>query len=78
MPFLRERSGRWSPVRRCLHGFDPPALWIATGRNQISVPGRSPAIPGGDWALRFLFITLAITPTQRILHYPRIILARLR
>src|SRR5262249_57423469 len=30
----------------------------------------------GDWALRFLLITLAITPAQRILHYPRLILAR--
>ncbi len=30
----------------------------------------------GDWALRFLLITLAITPAQRILNYPRIILAR--
>jgi sulfoxide reductase heme-binding subunit YedZ len=30
----------------------------------------------GDWALRFLLITLAITPAQRILNYPRISLAR--
>src|SRR4029077_18756114 len=30
----------------------------------------------GDWALRFLLMTLAITPAQRILNYPRIVLAR--
>src|SRR5262249_21566853 len=30
----------------------------------------------GDWTLRFLLITLAVTPAQRIFNYPRLILAR--
>src|SRR5215475_398122 len=80
MPFLRERSGRWSPVK--IAAFTAailPALWIA----YQAVTGDLGARPvteaihqAGDWALRFLFLTLAVTPAQRILAYPRIILAR--
>src|SRR5258708_690251 len=80
MPFLRERSGRWSPVK--IVAFVAavlPALWIA----YQAVTGDLGARPvteaihqAGDWALRLLLITLAITPAQRILNYPRIILAR--
>src|SRR5260221_5583822 len=80
MPFLRERSGRWSPVK--IVAFVAallPALGIAyqavTG--DLGVRPVTEAIhQAGDWALRFLLITLAITPAQRILNYPRIILAR--
>jgi len=80
MPFLRERSGRWSPVKiAAFTASGLPALWIA----YQAVTGELGARPvteaihqAGDWALRFLLITLAITPAQRILSYPRIILAR--
>jgi sulfoxide reductase heme-binding subunit YedZ len=80
MAFLRERSGRWSSVK--IGAFVAallPALWIAyqalTG--ELGARPVTEAIhQAGDWALRFLLITLAITPAQRILHYPRIILAR--
>jgi sulfoxide reductase heme-binding subunit YedZ len=80
MPFLRERSGRWSPVKNAAFTASVlPALWIAyqavTG--DLGVRPVTEAIhQAGDWALRFLLITLAITPAQRILNYPRIILAR--
>jgi sulfoxide reductase heme-binding subunit YedZ len=80
MPFLRERSGRWSPVKIAAFTASVlPALWIAyqavTG--DLGVRPVTEAIhQAGDWALRFLLITLAITPAQRILNYPRIILAR--
>src|SRR5215831_7219697 len=80
MPFLRERSGRWSPVKTVAFvAALLPAAWIA----YQAVTGDLGARPvteaihqAGDWALRFLLITLAITPAQRILNYPRIILAR--
>jgi methionine sulfoxide reductase heme-binding subunit len=80
MPFLRERSGRWSPVKVVAFAAAiTPALWIAyqaaTG-DLGARPVPEATHQAGDWALRFLFITLAITPAQRILHYPRIILAR--
>jgi sulfoxide reductase heme-binding subunit YedZ len=80
MPFLRERSGRWSAVK--IAAFTAavlPAFWIA----YQAVTGELGARPvteaihqAGDWALRFLLITLAITPAQRIFTYSRIILAR--
>ena len=80
MPFLRERSGRWSPVKVVAFAASiAPALWIAyqAATDDLGARPVTEAIhQAGDWALRFLFITLAITPAQRILHYPRIILAR--
>jgi sulfoxide reductase heme-binding subunit YedZ len=80
MPFLRERSGRWSPVK--IVAFVAavlPALWIAyqAAADELGARPVTEAIhQAGDWALRFLLIALAITPAQRILHYPRIVLAR--
>jgi len=80
MPFLRERAGRWSPVKVVAFAASiAPALWIAyqAATDDLGARPVTEAIhQAGDWALRFLFITLAITPAQRILHYPRIILAR--
>src|SRR5438445_10330485 len=80
MPFLRERSGRWSPVK--IAAFTAavlPALWIAYQAVNDDLGPRpfTEAIhQAGDWALRFLLITLAISPAQRMLNYPRVILAR--
>jgi methionine sulfoxide reductase heme-binding subunit len=80
MPFLRERSGRWSPVKIVAFAAALlPALWIvfqaATG--ELGARPITEAIhQAGDWTLRLLLLTLAITPAQRILNYPRIIPAR--
>jgi sulfoxide reductase heme-binding subunit YedZ len=80
MPFLRERSGRWSFVK--IGAFVAaliPALWVAyqAFADELGARPVTEAIhQTGDWALRLLLITLAVTPAQRILHYPRIILAR--
>ena len=80
MPFIRERSGRWSPVK--IVAFVAavlPALWIAyqAATDELGARPVTEAIhQAGDWALRFLLITLAVTPAQRILNYPRLILAR--
>src|SRR5258708_25084933 len=80
MPFLRERSGRWSPMKIAAFAASVlPAFWITyqAATDDLGARPVTEAIhQAGDWALRFLFITLAITPAQRILHYPRIILAR--
>ena len=80
MPFLRERSGRWLPTKTVAFTVAVlPALWIAYQAITDDLGARpvTEAIhQAGDWALRFLLITLAITPAQRILHYPRLILAR--
>src|SRR5437763_13763565 len=80
MRFLRERSGRWSAIKIvAFTGAVLPACWIATQAVTGSLGARpvTEAIhQGGEWALRLLFITLAITPAQRILRYPRLIIAR--
>jgi sulfoxide reductase heme-binding subunit YedZ len=80
VPFLRERSGRWSPIK--IAAFTAavlPALWISYQAVTDDL-GPRPVTEAihqvGDWALRLLLITLAISPAQRILHYPRIALAR--
>ena len=80
MPFLRERSGRWSPVKIVAFvGTLMPAFWIAY-QGFVGELGARPITEAihqsGDWALRLLWITLAVTPAQRILAYPRIVLAR--
>src|SRR5262249_12502648 len=80
MPFLPPRSRRLSPAK--LVAFVAavlPALWIAyqAAADELGARPVTEAIhQAGDWALRFLLITLAITPAQHILNYPRIILAR--
>jgi sulfoxide reductase heme-binding subunit YedZ len=80
MPFLRERSGRWSPVKiAAFVAAILPALWIAyqAAAGELGARPVTEAIhQAGDWALRFLLITLAVTPAQRVLNYPRIGLAR--
>jgi methionine sulfoxide reductase heme-binding subunit len=80
LPFLRERSGRWSPVK--IVAFVAtllPAFWIAYQgwAGELGARPITEAIhQSGDWALRLVWITLAVTPAQRILNYPRIVLAR--
>jgi sulfoxide reductase heme-binding subunit YedZ len=80
MPFLREKSGRWSPEKIIAFvGVCLPALWLAyrTGAGDL---GARPVIElihrCGDWAVRILLVTLAITPARRLFHLPKLIQAR--
>jgi sulfoxide reductase heme-binding subunit YedZ len=77
MPFLRERSGRWSPVKIVAFAATLlPALWVAfqAATDQLGARPITEAIHQiGDWALRLLLITLTVTPAARILNFPRII-----
>ena len=58
MPFLRERSGRWSPVKiAAFVATMLPALWIAwqAWTGDLGARPVTEAIhQAGDWALRFL------------------------
>jgi methionine sulfoxide reductase heme-binding subunit len=80
MPFLRERSGRWSPVKiLALTATLLPALWVAfqAATDDLGPRPITEAIHQiGDWTLRLLLITLAVTPAARILNYPRLVAAR--
>ena len=76
----RDRHGRFLPLKAAVlaAGFVPGAVlafWWATG----ALGGRPliELIHGtGDWAIRFLLISLAITPAARVLNWPRILLVR--
>src|SRR6188508_473205 len=78
MPFLREKSGRWSPekifafVAACL-----PALWLSWrawhGDLNPARPVNEAIHDAGSWTVRFLLISLAITPARRLFAAPKLI-----
>lgn len=80
MPFLREKSGRWSPEKIIAFvGVCLPALWLAyrTGAGELGARPVTELIHRtGDWAVRILLVTLAITPARRLFHLPKLIQAR--
>ncbi len=76
----RDRHGRLVPIKAAVLAADciPGAVlayWWVTG----ALGGRPvlEVIHGtGNWAIRFLMISLAITPAARVLNWPRILLVR--
>src|SRR5690348_1702692 len=78
MPFLRERSGRWSPekivafVAACL-----PALWLAWrawhGDLNPARPVNEAIHDTGSWTVRFLLLSLAVSPARRLFAAPKLI-----
>jgi methionine sulfoxide reductase heme-binding subunit len=76
----RDRHGRFLPLKAAVlaAGFIPGAVlafWWATGA--LGARPVTEVIHGtGDWAIRFLLISLAITPAARALDWPRILLVR--
>lgn len=78
MPFLREKSGRWSGekiiafVAACL-----PALWLAFrawhGDLNPARPVNEAIHDAGSWAVRFLLLSLAVSPARRLFAAPKLI-----
>jgi methionine sulfoxide reductase heme-binding subunit len=76
----RDRRGHFLKLKAAIlaASFVPGtvlAWWWANG----ALGGRpvTEVIHGtGDWAIRYLLISLAITPTARILNWPRLLMAR--
>ncbi len=76
----RDRQGRFLPFKAAVlaAGFVPGAVlafWWATG----ALGGRpvTEVIHGtGDWAIRYVLISLAITPAARLFDWPRLLLVR--
>ena len=75
-----DRSGRFSFLKTgtftlvCI-----PALLVAVAlwRNELGpLPYKEALHQIGDWTVRFLIATLALTPLQRILRWPRLALIR--
>lgn len=80
MSLFHERSGKFSPEKTlALVGSVLPAVALAAWAIGGDLGGRpvSAAIHfTGLWAIRLLFISLAVTPARRIFHWPKLVLAR--
>ena len=78
MPFLREKSGRWSPEKIiAFAGACLPALWLAwracNGELNPARPVNEAIHDTGSWAVRFLLPSLAVTPARRLFAAPKLI-----
>lgn len=78
-PFT-DRTGRFSALKTaCFLALLAPALWLGwrAVTHDLGPLAVTEAIHvTGDWAVRFLVVTLALTPAQRIFHWPRLALIR--
>ena len=80
MPFLREKSGRWSPEKILAFAVAiGPILWLS-GRLALDDLGPRPVTEAihftGRWAVRLLLVSLAITPARWLFSAGKLILAR--
>jgi methionine sulfoxide reductase heme-binding subunit len=76
----RDRHGRFLPLKAVVlaAGFIPGAvLAYWWGRGMLGGRPVTEVIHGtGDWAIRYVLISLAITPASRVLDWPRLLLVR--
>lgn len=77
MPFLRDRSGRWNPLKVVAFlAALAPALWLA-GRYGLKDLGPRPLTEAihftGLWGTRLLLASLMVTPARRLLAWPRLL-----
>ena len=76
----RDRHGRFLPLKAAVlaAGFIPGAViawWWAHGMLG-SRPITEAIHDTGDWAIRYILISLAITPAARVLNWPRLLTVR--
>jgi methionine sulfoxide reductase heme-binding subunit len=77
---LTDRQGKFSPLKATTLALAllPAAViayWFLT--HQLGpLPVKEALRHVGDWTIRLLVITLALTPLQRVLNYPKIALIR--
>ena len=84
-----DRAGKFSPLKTVVFvGLCLPALWLVWQASRgavVPAGGLGPLGPRpvteaihqtGDWAIRFLWISLAITPLRRIANWPKLIVVR--
>ncbi|HLL27062.1 MAG TPA: protein-methionine-sulfoxide reductase heme-binding subunit MsrQ [Xanthobacteraceae bacterium] len=80
MPFLREKTGRWSGEKIAAFLFSiAPALWLAglVAFNQLGArPVTEVLHYSGRWTIRLILAALLITPARRILNWGKLINAR--
>jgi sulfoxide reductase heme-binding subunit YedZ len=81
MPFLREKTGNWSPEKIAAFALTiAPALVMIT---RILLGDLDPARPitelthfTGRWTVRFILLALAITPARRLFNWPKLLNTR--
>lgn len=75
-----ERNGRFSPLKAAvLVLVAAPGLWLLVqwGRGELGpLPYTAVIRDTGLWAIRFLFLTLAVTPLRKILAWPKLLSVR--
>jgi sulfoxide reductase heme-binding subunit YedZ len=84
-----DRSGKFSPLKAAvLAGACLPAVWLAwQAASGALVPAGSLGALGarpvtqaihemGDWSIRCLWLSLAVTPLRRIANWPKLIMVR--
>ncbi|KQP31148.1 ferric reductase [Methylobacterium sp. Leaf104] len=76
----RDRAGRVSGLKLATFLFAlAPGLWLA-GAYAADALGAKPITAllhgTGKWAVRFLMLSLAVTPLRRVAHAPKLILVR--
>jgi sulfoxide reductase heme-binding subunit YedZ len=75
-----DRAGRFSPLKAAvLAGMFIPAMMIAWSW-EARLLGPRPITEAihqtGDWTIRFLLLSLAVTPLRRIVNWPKLIQVR--
>jgi sulfoxide reductase heme-binding subunit YedZ len=78
MPFLREKSGRWSPEKIiAFAGGCVPVFWLAwrawSGDLNPARPINEAIHSAGNYAVWLVVISLAITPARRLFMAPKLI-----
>ena len=78
MPFLREKSGRWSPEKIiAFTGACVPALWLAwrawSGDLNPARPVNEAIHSIGNYTIWLIVLSLAVTPARRLFNAPKLI-----
>jgi sulfoxide reductase heme-binding subunit YedZ len=78
MPFLREKSGRWSPEKIIAFvGACIPALWLAwrtwNGDLNPARPVNEAIHAAGNYTIWLVVLSLAVTPARRLFMAPKLI-----
>lgn len=80
MPFLREKTGRWSPekIAAFIIAIAPPLwlLWLTYSDRLGARPFTEVVHYSGRWTVRLILLSLFITPARRMFNWNKLINAR--
>jgi sulfoxide reductase heme-binding subunit YedZ len=80
LSLIRDPAGRLSPLKAACLALCLYPLLLLAGRWGLRDLGGRPITEAihvaGDWTVRFLILTLAVTPARPVLDWPRVLLLR--